>query len=82
MKRIIIFLLCAMSLTSCGILTSGQLDAGYLASAAAKTLSAATISDAQIIQLSQQTVAQLDAQNTIDNGTYAKRLNNMMRRTE
>lgn len=75
MKRILISLLCAMSLTSCGILTSGQLDAGYLASAAAKTLNAATISDAQIIQLSQQSVAHYDAQNkVITSGKYYDRL--------
>lgn len=75
MKRIIIFLLCAMSLTSCGILTSGQLDAGYLASAASKTLTAASISDAQVIQLCQQSVALTDAQNKIiTSGKYYDRL--------
>lgn len=80
MKRFLILTFAAVvSLSSCSILANRSWDAGQLVAAASNAMTAMSLSDAEIIQLSQQTVAQLDAQNTIDNGTYAKRLNNIMK---
>lgn len=49
-------------------------DSDRIASASAKALTAASISDAQIIQLCENTAAKMDASATIDNGDYQKRL--------
>ncbi len=53
-------------------------DSTELQNASTLALTAATISDAQVIALSQQTVQEMDAQNVIDNGTYKKRLDKVM----
>ena len=80
MKRLFIALTAAcLMLTGCGILTSGNLDPNALASAAGNVMTAMSISDEQIAELSAQSVAQLDAQNAIDNGAYARRLANLMK---
>lgn len=52
-----------------------NVDADAIASAAVKTLTATTINDSDIIQLSQQSVAYMDSTNTIaTSGTYHDRL--------
>lgn len=80
MKRFILLaLISVLSLSSCGIIAQRTWDAGQLVAAASNAMTAMTLSDQDIIQLSQQTVTQLDAQNTIDNGTYAKRLAGIMK---
>ena len=78
MKRLAIIILAALAFSGCGLLSNINWDTAQLEQAAQMALSAATITDAQVIALSQQTVQQLDAQNTIDNGTYARRLNNLL----
>ena len=79
MKRLIPAIAAAIMLSSCSILTSGSLDSTQLSSAAGKVMTAASLTDAQIAELSRQSVAELDRQNTIDNGAYIKRLNNIMK---
>ena len=80
MKRFVLLaLISVLSLSSCGIIAQRTWDAGQLVAAASNAMTAMTLSDQDIIQLSQQTVTQLDAQNTIDNGTYAKRLAGIMK---
>lgn len=78
-KFILLALISVLSLSSCGIIAQRTWDAGQLVAAASNAMTAMTLSDQDIIQLSQQTVTQLDAQNTIDNGTYAKRLAGIMK---
>lgn len=72
MKRTFLAMACAavISLTGCSIMWDSQ----QLSSAAGKALTAASISDAQIIQLCQNTAAKMDASANIDNGDYQKRL--------
>lgn len=73
--RIIIAALCAISLTSCGALSKVSLNQEALASAAVKTITATTITDDEIIQLSQQSVAYMDSTNTVsESGKYYDRL--------
>lgn len=71
-------LACLISLNGCALLGSVNWNDQALASAAGKAATAMSISDEQIIQLSKESVAELDKQNTIDNGTYAARLNKLM----
>lgn len=78
MKKLSLIILAVLTLSGCGLLSNINWDTAQLQEATQMALSAATISDAQIIALSQQTVQQLDAQNVIDNGTYAKRLSNLL----
>ncbi|MBR1537875.1 MAG: M48 family metalloprotease [Bacteroidales bacterium] len=79
MRRPLIALLAAvLSLSSCGILTSTSFDAASLASAAGTAMTALTISDEQIAQLSAQSVAYMDSVNTVDKGAYDKRLRKLM----
>lgn len=66
----------ALACSSCSLLYN--LDSTQLAYAAGNAATAASLSDAQIVELSARTVAQLDSQNTIDNGTYMKRLKRVM----
>lgn len=79
MRRLLILALAAVSLSGCGLLSAVNWDSGQLMSAAGNALTAATISNAQVVELSRQTVAQMDAQNKVDNGTYAARLNKLMK---
>lgn len=78
MKRLLILSAAIMSLCSCSILSSVNWDAGSLVSAAGKAITAASITDAQIVQLSAQSVAQMDKQNKIDTGTYQARLSKLL----
>ena len=79
MKKLAIILCSAALVCSCSLLQNIQWDSDALTNAAGMALSAASISDAQVIALSQQTVSQLDAQNTIDNGSYQKRLAKLLK---
>ena len=79
MRRPLIVLLAAvLSLSSCGILTSTSFDTATLASAAGTAMTALTISDEQIAQLSAQSVAYMDSVNTVERGAYDQRLRKLM----
>ena len=78
MKKLIITAFAAVSLCSCSVLTGINWNPNGLASAAGKAMTAASISDEMVVELSAQTIAQLDAQNTIDNGSYKRRLERVM----
>jgi len=67
---IIAALAAALTLSSCSIMW----DAQALSSATAKALTAASINDEQIIELSKESVAKMDASAQIDNGAYQQRL--------
>lgn len=73
MKRILCFVVGVVLLSSCG--TFKNLDSAALASAGVKAATAATITDAQIIELSRQSVEYMDAENKVlTTGPYAERL--------
>jgi len=77
MKRIILFLIASvLFLSSCSVLS--QMDSRYLSRAAGSALTAASINDQQIAELSAQTIAHLDSQNKIDNGAYQQRLSKLL----
>jgi len=80
MKRsqISLLIIAATLLSGCSMLSKVNWDSTELQNASTLALTAATISDAQVIALSQQTVQEMDAQNVIDNGTYKKRLDKVM----
>ncbi len=64
--------------TGCGLLTGINWDGQRIASATGKAVTAMAISDEQIAELCRQSVAQLDQENTIDNGAYIARLRRLM----
>ncbi|MBP5211214.1 MAG: M48 family metalloprotease [Bacteroidales bacterium] len=74
MKKILSIVLAVTMLTGCGVLGRVNWNQAQLAQAASAALTAASISDAQIIALSQRTVLEQDLMNKIDNGAYAQRL--------
>jgi len=74
MKRILIILAAALSLSSCGLLSNINWNEQALSAAAGHAMTAASLTEDQIVSLCQQSVAQLDQQNKIDNGAYHKRL--------
>ena len=78
MKRLLIILTAAWTLTGCGLLTSINWNEDALASAAGKAVTAVSITDEQIAELCAQSIATLDQQNTIDNGTYFTRLKKLL----
>lgn len=78
MKRIISLLAAAWLFTGCSLLTAVNWDQQRIASATGKAVTAMSITDEQIAELCRQSVAQLDQQNTIDNGAYIARLNRLM----
>lgn len=78
MRKLISILIAVSVLSSCALLQATSWDEQQLAMAASSALTAASISNAQIVALSQQTVAQLDAQNAIDKGTYDQRLKKLL----
>ena len=78
MKRFISLLAAAWLFTGCSLLTGINWDHERIASATGKAVAAMSISDEQIVELCRQSVAQLDQQNTIDNGAYIARLNRLM----
>ena len=78
MKRILTLLAAAWLFTGCGLLTGINWDGQRIASATGKAVTAMAISNEQIAELCRQSVAQLDQQNTIDNGAYIARLRRLM----
>lgn len=78
MKRFLIIAAACMSLCSCSLLGAINWNSEALASAAGKAMTAASITDAQIVQLSAQSVAQMDQQNKIDTGAYQARLKKLL----
>ena len=79
MRKLIIIAAAVLSLCSCSVLTGIDWNAEGLASAAGKAMTAASISDEMVVELCHQSIAQLDAQNTIENGPYAQRLARVMK---
>lgn len=61
-------------LSSCSLFLQNDWDAAQLVEAAGATLEAMSITDAQVIALSQRTVAQQDASNVLAPDSYQKRL--------
>ena len=82
MKRIATLFAAVMMFSGCAVLSSINWDPNAISSAASKVLTAASISDVQIVQLCQQSMAQLDAQAVIDNGAYQQRLNRLFGRVK
>ena len=78
MKRILSLMAAAWLFTGCSLLASVNWDQERIASATGKAVTAMSISDEQIVELCRQSVAQLDQQNTIDNGAYITRLRKLM----
>ena len=78
MKKIVFLLTAMLSLTSCSILGNVNWDSAQLGAAAGAAMTAMSITDAQIIALCAQSIAQEDAQNRIDNGAYAARLKRVL----
>lgn len=77
-KYLLMALLCTFSLSGCALLQNVSLDPTHLSNAAGYAMTAASLSDEQIIALSQNTVHQLDSTNKVDTGTYQKRLAKLM----
>ncbi len=73
-KRILVALVASATLCGCSVLSNIGWNASGLQSAAGKALTAASITDNQIVQLSAQSVAQMDKKNTVDTGEYNERL--------
>lgn len=78
MKKIVFLLAAMLSLTSCSILGGINWDSAQLGQAAGAAMTAMSITDAQIVSLCAQSIAQEDAQNRIDNGSYAARLKRVL----
>ena len=78
MKKILIVLAAALSVTSCALLGNINWDSAQLGQAAGAAMTAMSITDQQIIALCAQSIAQEDAQNRIDNGSYAQRLKRVL----
>jgi len=69
---------CVLLSSSCGALQN--LNQEYVASAAAKTLTAASITDSDIIQLSAQSVEYMDQQSVVlTSGSYYDRINKVVK---
>ena len=78
MKKLIFIVSAVVMLSSCSVLQHVNWNSAQLQQAAASALTAATITDDQVAALSARTIAQMDAQNTIDNGAYLERLKKVM----
>lgn len=79
MKKVILCIIAAVSLTGCSILGGINWDTNQLGQAAGAAMTALSITDAQIVQLCRQSIAQEDAQNRIDNGSYDARLKKLLK---
>ena len=77
MKRLLMIPLVALLLTSCGILRAG-FDQERLGQAAAAAITAAAITDEDIVALSKQTIAQLDAEYSLAPASYQNRLSGLL----
>lgn len=78
MRRTILVLTMTSILCSCSMLGKINWDPVQLQNAASAALTAASISDAQVVALSQKTVAQLDAQYPQADAKYQERLNKLL----
>lgn len=78
MKRFLSLFIAVSMLSGCSLMKNIHWDEAQLQQAAAQALTAATITDAQVIALSQETVKQLDAQNILAADSYQKRLGNLL----
>lgn len=78
MKRLILIVTAVLMLSGCSYLASVDWNKAELQQASAAALTAVSITDAQVIALCQRTVQQMDAESTIDNGEYKKRLDRVM----
>lgn len=74
-----VLMLAAVLTAGCGTLSKVNWNGEYLAQAATHAATALTLSDAQIIELSRQTVEHLDQTNKIENGSYNQRLTKIMK---
>ena len=79
MKRLILICFSVLSLCSCSILSQIHWNPEGLASAAGKTITAASISDDQIVGLCQQTVVSLDQQSQLAGSAYQNRLARLLK---
>lgn len=72
--------LCAAVLinSGCGLLGNVNWDAEQLAAAANSAMTAASITDEQIVELSKQAIKQYDSENIIDSGVYHNRLKKLL----
>lgn len=82
MKHTLISLVAALAATlavsGCALLQNTQWDAGYLVGAAGNALTAATLSNAQVVELSRQSVEVMDKENKVNTGAYKTRLDRVM----
>lgn len=79
-KSFLALLVASFLLSGCGVLANGlaNMDPAALATAANTAMTALSISDEQIAQLSAQSVAYMDSINTVDRGSYDARLRKLM----
>lgn len=78
MKKQLLALVTALTmLSSCGVV-SHQFNAASLATAAGTAVTALSITDEQIAELSAQSVAYMDSVNKVDRGSYDARLRKLM----
>lgn len=78
MKKLIPILMTVVLFSSCSALSNVNWNTDAINSAVGKAATAASITDAQIIELCRQSVAQLDAENTIETGKYNQRLQKLV----
>lgn len=74
----IILAVAMVTTQGCGLLQNVNWDAAELQSAANNAMTALSISDEQIVQLSKEAVRQYDAQNSVDAGIYHNRLKKLL----
>ncbi|MCH5173606.1 MAG: M48 family metalloprotease [Bacteroidales bacterium] len=79
MRKLFSIILAALQLSACSVLSGINWNSQGLASAAGKAITAAGISDAQIVELSRQTIQSLDAQNTLAPASYQQRLARLLK---
>lgn len=78
MKKIFLFAALVTVVSGCSVMKSINWDQAQLEQAAMSALTAASITDAQVVALSQQTVSQLDAQNSLADQSYQDRLGRVL----
>lgn len=78
MKKIIAIAFAAVALPGCSVLSQINWNPQQLVSAASKAATAMSITDAQVVQLSAQSVAEMDAKNKIAGSTYSNRLGKLL----
>ena len=79
MKRQLLAMLVALTmLSSCGVMATQSFNGAALATAAGTAVTALSITDEQIAQLSAESVAYMDSVNTVEKGAYDKRLRKLL----